>query len=80
VTEAEIYDSLNALFRELFDDDTIVLKAETTAHDIPAWDSFNHLNIIVAVESRFGFRMQTREIEVLATIGDMVRLILARTG
>jgi acyl carrier protein len=78
VTEPEIYATLNEVFRELFADDGIVLKPETTADDIEGWDSFNHLNIIVAVESRFGIRLNTREIEGLTNVGDMVRLIQAK--
>jgi acyl carrier protein len=80
MTEAEVYTTMTELFRELFADDDIVLRPETTANDIDEWDSFNHLNIIVAVESRFGFRMQTQEIESLTKIGDIARLILARTA
>jgi acyl carrier protein len=80
MTEADIYASLTELFTELFADDRILLKPETTANDIEGWDSFNHLNLVVAVESRFGFRMQTQEIESLTKVGDMVQLILARTS
>jgi len=54
VIEADVYTGLNELFHELFADDGIVLKPETTANDIDGWDSFNNLNIMVAVETRYG--------------------------
>jgi acyl carrier protein len=72
---AEIYDKLNELFRELFADDAIVLKPDTTANDIEGWDSFNHLSVIVAVETRFGVKMKTSEIEKLANVGALVSAI-----
>jgi acyl carrier protein len=72
---AEIYDKLNDLFRELFSDDSINLKPETTANDIEGWDSFNHLSVIVAVETRFGVKMKTSEIEKLANVGALVSAI-----
>jgi acyl carrier protein len=72
---AEIYDKLNELFRELFADDAIVLNPETTADDIEGWDSFNHLSVIVAVETRFGVKMKTSEIEKLANVGALVSAI-----
>jgi len=75
VTEPEIYEGLTEIFHELFADDGIVLTAETTAEDVEDWDSFNHLNIIVAVEMRFGIKMQTNEIEELTNVGDMVQLV-----
>lgn len=71
----EIYTRLTELFRELFSDDDIVLRPEMTADDIEGWDSFNHLSIIVAVETRFGIKMKTSEIEKLANVGELVAAI-----
>jgi acyl carrier protein len=72
---AEIYQKLTELFRELFADDAIVLTPQTTADDIEGWDSFNHISVIVAVETRFGVKMTTNEIERLADVGAMVAAI-----
>ena len=72
---AEIYEKLTELFRELFADDLIVLKPQTTANDIEGWDSFNHISVIVAVETRFGVKMSTGEIENLANVGALVTAI-----
>jgi acyl carrier protein len=72
---AEIYRELTDLFQELFADDAIVLSPETTANDIEGWDSFNHISVIVAVETRFGIKMTTNEIEHLANVGALVTAI-----
>jgi acyl carrier protein len=72
---AEIYRQLTELFRELFADDSIALTAETTANHIEGWDSFNHISVIVAVETRFGVKMTTSEIEHLANVGALVAAI-----
>lgn len=79
-TEREIYAILTELFQELFADDDIVLTAATTANDIKGWDSFNYMNIIIAVEIRFSVRMHSSEIEGLKSVGDLVAMILAKTG
>ena len=71
----EIYEKLTELFRELFADDSIVLTPQTTANDIDGWDSFNHISVIVAVETRFGIKMSTAEIERLANVGALVAAI-----
>ena len=71
----EIYKQLTEIFRDLFDDDTIVLTPETTAADIEGWDSFNHINLIVATEARFGIKFRTAELEGLHNVGHLVRLI-----
>ena len=79
MTNQQIYAKLTELFRELFADDAIVLTSETTAEDIDGWDSFNHISIIVAVETRFGVKMHANEIERLNNVGDLVAAIAAKT-
>ena len=71
----EIYERLTDLFRELFADDSIHLTPQTTANDIEGWDSFNHISVIVAVETRFGVKMTTAEIEGLANVAALVAAI-----
>ena len=78
MTEAEAYAGLTELLREVFADDALELHAETTADDIEGWDSFTHLNVIVATETRFGIKLRTNEIEGLKNVGDIVRIIVAR--
>ena len=49
-------------------------------HDVEGWDSFTHLNLIVATETRFGIKMRTDEIEGLTKVGDLVAIIVARAA
>ena len=74
MTEAEILSGLTDIFRETFDDDSIELTMNTTADDIDRWDSFNHINILVAVEEQFKIKFQTAEIEGLKNVGEFVHL------
>jgi acyl carrier protein len=73
--ETEIYSRLTDIFRDIFDDESIVLKPETTAADIEDWDSFNHINLIVATEAKFGIKFQTAEIESMKNVGHFVTMI-----
>ena len=75
---ADIYSKLTDLFCELFADDSIVLTPQTTADDIEGWDSFNHISVIVAVETRFRVKMSTAEIENLANVGALVSAIQSK--
>jgi acyl carrier protein len=72
---SEIYAKLTDIFRDLFANDDIVLTPATTAADIDGWDSFNHISVIVAVETRFGIKMTTGEIEKLTNVGALVTAI-----
>jgi acyl carrier protein len=80
VTKEEILQSLTEVFREVFDDNTLVLQDETNADDIEAWDSYMHINIVVATEMRFGIKFQTSEIEALRNVGEFIELISRKLG
>ncbi len=74
----EIYAQLTTIFHDIFDNDALELTPNLTAAEVPEWDSFNHINLIVAVESRFKIKFQTAEIEQLHTVGHLVDLIAAK--
>lgn len=71
----DICAKLTEIFREIFLDDTIILSDQLTANDIDGWDSFAHLNIILAVENTFKITINDDETPKLKNIGDMIQLI-----
>ena len=71
----EIYRNLTRLFRDVFDDDALCLTPATTAADVPEWDSFNHVTMIVGVESHFGVKFQTAELESMNSVGHLAEVI-----
>ncbi len=73
-----IYAQLTPVFHDLFDDPSLVLTPDLTAAEVPDWDSFNHINLIVAVEQHFGIKFQTAELESMHTVGHLVDLIHLR--
>jgi len=75
MTRDEILTKLTGIFRDLFDDPTIVIAPETTASDIEEWDSMNHITLVVEAEQRFGVRFQTAELEKLKDVGEFVDVI-----
>ena len=74
----DIYAQLTPIFHDLFDDDSIELNPGLTAADVPEWDSFNHINLIVATESRFGIKFQTAELESMHTVGHLADIIQSK--
>jgi acyl carrier protein len=75
MTDPEIYQQMNVVFRDVFDDPALEVKPETSAADIPDWTSFNHVTLIVACEEKFGVRFSTSDIEALKNVGDLVSVI-----
>ena len=81
--QQDIYAQLTSIFHDVFDDDTLTLTPSLTAASVPEWDSFNHINLIVAVEARFKIKFQTAELESMNTVGQLVSLVekkLAASG
>jgi len=78
LTDHEILEKLTPLFREIFLDETIVVKPETTAADVDRWDSLSHIDMIILVEESFGIRVPTREVTRMKNVGDLVHLIQAQ--
>lgn len=73
-----VLSGIQAVCREVFEDPSLVLTPQTTAEDVPNWDSLNHLNVVAVVEQRFGVRFRTSELESLRNIGDFVSTVLAK--
>lgn len=71
----EIYDMLTSIFRDLFDDEQILLAPETNADDIDEWDSLNHIRLMIEVQKAFGVKFSASEIGKLKDVGSLVELI-----
>ncbi len=75
--ESEIYLRLRRIFSDVFDED-LEVKPETSAQDVSGWESFSHINLILAIESAFAVRFTSSEIERMHNVCDMVALIQQR--
>jgi len=73
--EPAIYAKLTEIFRAMLEGETVALTPETTADDVPGWDSMNHIFIVVEIERQFGIKFQTAEMEELRNVGELVQLI-----
>ncbi len=78
MTRDVVYERLQEVFRDVFDDEEIVVGDETTAEDVEGWDSLEHINLIVAVEKEFGIKFNMGEANKMKNVGEMVDIILSR--
>ncbi len=80
MTKEKIYEIINEVFQDTFDDDTIVVTAGTTADDIEDWDSLEHINLIVAIEEKFAIKFKMAEVTGMKNVGEMVEIIEERSS
>ncbi|MCF0131335.1 MAG: acyl carrier protein [Pseudobutyrivibrio sp.] len=78
MTKAEAIEKLNPIFKDIFDDDDIVVTESTNSDDIEDWDSLEHINLVVAVEKAFGIKFNMGEVNSFKNVGEMVDAIIAR--
>ena len=73
-----VRERLEKVFRDVFDDDSIALSDKTTADDIDAWDSLEHISLISAVEKAFKMRFTMKEVSGMKNVGEMIDIVADR--
>ena len=75
MSREELFEQLNEVFQDVFDDDSITVDETTTANDIDDWDSLEHINLINAVEQKFGIKFDMGQIVTMKNVGEMANII-----
>lgn len=70
-----IFERLNEIFRDVFDDESICVTDDTTADDIEDWDSLTHISLLATIEDEFGIRFDMKDVINLKNVGEMADLI-----
>jgi acyl carrier protein len=78
MTREQIFEGLNEVFRDVFDDEDITVAENTTSDDIDDWDSLEHINLIVATEKKFGIKFTMSEVTGMKNVGEMADIIAQR--
>ena len=78
MTHEEVMKIVTGIFRDVFDDDTLVIEDSTNSSDIEDWDSLEHIALIVSMEKEFDLRFDLKEVNKLANVGEMVDLIASK--
>jgi acyl carrier protein len=80
MTSQELYDRIQSVFRAVFEDETLTVTRETTAEEVPGWDSFAHVNLIMALEVEFGVKFRLAELQEFNCVGDVIDVIGKKVG
>jgi acyl carrier protein len=75
MTPTDTWNTLVIVIREMFGDDTLAIERDTTASQVPGWDSVAHVELMIEVEERFGIRFTTGEAAGMNNVGDMADFI-----
>ena len=78
ITKEEILAQVNTIFRDVLENDKLVIKEETTGDDVEEWDSLTHLQLVIAIEKHFKVRFTSSEIINFSNVGEMCDGILQK--
>jgi len=78
MTREEVFDKLNEVFKDVFEDDDITVNDATTADDIDGWDSLEHINLMNAIEQEFDIKFTMGQIVSMKNVGEMVDIIISK--
>ena len=73
--DSDLEARLRRVFEIIFNRSDIDLRDDLTARDVPGWDSFNHINLVIQVEQEFGIRFSDSEVSSLRDVGQLKQLI-----
>lgn len=74
----DVISAVTEIFRDVLDNEDIVLNESTTAADIEEWDSLSHIQLIVAIEKHFRIKFTSAEISGFKNVGEMCHTIAAK--
>jgi acyl carrier protein len=77
---SEVYSKLNDLFRNVFDNDEMIVTPELTASDVDGWDSLRHVRLMLTIERAFGIKFSAYEVNKLRNVGQLAKLIRDKVG
>ena len=75
MTREELFDRVQDIFRDIFDEDDMVIEDKTSSNDVEEWDSLNHINLVSAIEKEFEIRFALGELMELKDVGAMIDLM-----
>ena len=74
----EMLQRLTPIFRDVLDNDDLIITPATKADDVDGWDSLAHIHLVVSIEKSFKMRFSAEEVSSLENVGGLVALIMKK--
>lgn len=68
----EIFNSVEKVFREVLEEEDLLIKESYTAYDVDGWDSLTHIILVVEIEKALNVKFLSSEIISWENIGEMI--------
>ena len=71
----DLLPEIQEIFRDLFDNETLIITPESNASTVEDWDSLAHVNLVTAIEKKYKIKFGLGELQDLKNVGDMIKLV-----
>lgn len=78
MNKEETKEQVQEIFRDILDDEDLILTDNTTAHDVDGWDSLSHIQLVVAMEKHFKIKFSAKEILSWKNVGELIDSIVVK--
>ena len=78
MNKEQIIKKLNLIFKEVFEDDNLLINEFTMLKDIPNWESLSHMILIVEIENKFNVVFSSTESIEVISVSQIINLILSK--
>lgn len=65
---------------DLFAVDPALLHADSSPEQVESWDSVQHLNLVLALEEKYGIQFEPEEMERMTNLGIIAALVGNKTA
>jgi acyl carrier protein len=80
MNDQDLRQRLRDVFVTAFEDPDFEMEPAVKMGDIDEWDSFNHINLMLGIESEFGVEFDSDEIGTLLSVGQIFEALERRLG
>ncbi|MBR3642413.1 MAG: acyl carrier protein [Lachnospiraceae bacterium] len=78
MSREEVFDKVQEIFRDVFDDEELTISDQTNSDEIDEWDSLEHISLIISMEKEFSMKFDIKEVNKLENVGEMIDLIVRK--
>lgn len=76
----ELLAKVRTAFNSAFDIDPQTITIDTTADDIPAWDSMGHVTLASSLERTFGLSFDVDDLMAMENVREICRVVQSKLG
>jgi acyl carrier protein len=75
----QILNDLKPVFSEVFNNHKLIIDENSSQENILNWDSLIHIQLILAIESKFGFSFSSSEMLEVKNLKQIIDIIINKT-